>query len=275
VHPEHAQPLPVGGRKSAEPHQRRGDGKTGELDQFAQQIARRAAGIDHAAAGVEQRALGGRHHVDGLLDLVEVALELRPIAAMREFLGPGIGALGELDVLRDIDHDRARPAAGGDVERLVQRARQIGDGLDQIIVFGAWPGNADGVALLKGVVADEVRRHLPGDDDQRDRIAQGVGQAGDRIGGARAGSDQHGADLAGRARIALGRMHGALFVPHQDVLHFVLLKQRVVDRQHRAAGIAKNVLDALIGERCHHHFRAGHLRHSLLHSLNPPSHVQV
>jgi hypothetical protein len=31
-------------------------------------------------------------------------------------------------------------------------------------------------------------------------------------------------------------MHGALFVPHQDVL------ERVVDRQHRAAGIAKNVL---------------------------------
>ena len=84
--------------------------------------------------------------------------------------GLGIGALGELDVLRDIDHDRARPAAGGDVERLVQHARQIGDGLDQIIVFGARPGDADGVAFLEGVVADEMRRHLPGDDDQRDRI---------------------------------------------------------------------------------------------------------
>ena len=64
-------------------------------------------------------------------------------------------------------------------------------------------------------------------------------------------------------------MHGALFVPHQDVLHFVLLEQRVVDRQHRAAGIAENVLDALIGERRDHHFRAGHLRHGLLHSLKP------
>jgi hypothetical protein len=63
-------------------------------------------------------------------------------------------------------------------------------------------------------------------------------------------------------------MHGALFVPHQDVLHFVLLEQRVVDRQHRAAGIAKNVLDALIGERCHHHFCAGHFRHGLLRFLD-------
>ena len=163
--------------KGAEPHQRRGDGKAGELDQFAQQIARGAAGIDHAAAGIEQRPLGGRHHVDGLLDLVEVALDLRPIAAVLEFLRLGIGALGELDVLRDIDHDRARPPAGGDMERLVQRARQVGDVLHQIIVFGAGPGDADRVAFLEGVVADEMGRHLPGDDDERDRIAQRVGQA--------------------------------------------------------------------------------------------------
>jgi hypothetical protein len=54
-------------------------------------------------------------------------------------------------------------------------------------------------------------------------------------------------------------MHGALFVPHQDVLHHVLLKQRVIDRQHGAARITENVLDALIGERLDHHVGAGHL----------------
>ncbi len=60
-------------------------------------------------------------------------------------------------------------------------------------------------------------------------------------------------------------MHGALFVAHQNVLHLVLLKQRVVDRQHRAAGITENVLDALIGKRRDHHFRAGHFTHRTLH----------
>ena len=133
------------------------------------------------------------------------------------------------------------------MERLVQRARQVGDIFHEIIVFGAGPGDADRVAFLEGVVADQVRRHLPGDDDKRDRVAQRIGQSGDRIGRARPGGDQHGADLAGRARIAFGGVHGALLVPHQDVLHLVLVEQRVVDRQHRAAGIAKNVLDALIG----------------------------
>jgi hypothetical protein len=38
VHAEHAEPLRIGGRKGAEPHQGRGDGKAGELDQFAQEI---------------------------------------------------------------------------------------------------------------------------------------------------------------------------------------------------------------------------------------------
>ena len=87
---------------------------------------------------------------------------------------------------------------------------------------------------------------------------QRVGEAGDRVGRAGAGGHQHAADLAGRARIAFGGMHRALLVAHQDVLHLVLLEQRVVDRQHRAARIAEDVLDALVGERLDHHFGAGH-----------------
>ena len=58
----------------------------------------------------------------------------------------------------------------------------------------------------------------------------------------------------------------------------VLLEHRVIDRQHRAARIAEEVLDALIGERLDHHFGAGHfpvrrrraaviLRHRPLHTL--------
>jgi len=50
----------------------------------------------------------------------------------------------------------------GDVKRLVQHARQILDALHQIVVLGARPGDADRVALLERVVADQVRRHLAG-----------------------------------------------------------------------------------------------------------------
>ena len=61
----------------AEPHQRRGDRKAGQLHKFAQQMRRFRSRIDDAAAGVEQRTLGMRHQIDRGLDAIEVALELR------------------------------------------------------------------------------------------------------------------------------------------------------------------------------------------------------
>jgi hypothetical protein len=48
-------------------------------------------------------------------------------------------------------------------------------------------------------------------------------------------------------------------VPHQDVLDVALLEQLVIDRKHRAAGIAEDVLDAMIDERADDHRCAGHL----------------
>ena len=41
-------------------------------------------------------------------------------------------------------------------------------------------------------------------------------------------------------------------------LDLLLLEDLVVDRQHRAARIAENELDALIGQRLQNHLRAGH-----------------
>ena len=54
-------------------------------------------------------------------------------------------------------------------------------------------------------------------------------------------------------------MAGALLVAHQNVLDLALLENLVIDRKHRAAGIAEEVLDAMIDERAHDHRGAGHL----------------
>ena len=56
VHAEHAEPLLVGGREGAETHQRRGHGIAGQPRQLAQQRRSVRAGIDDAAAGVEDPA---------------------------------------------------------------------------------------------------------------------------------------------------------------------------------------------------------------------------
>ena len=110
------------------------------------------------------------------------------------------------------------------MERLVQHARQIADGLNEIVVLGAWARDADRVALLECVVADQVRRHLPGEAHQGGRVHERVGEPSDGVGGAGAGGHQDAADFAGRARITLGSVHRTLFVPHQDVLHLLLLE---------------------------------------------------
>ena len=170
-----------------------------------------------------------------------------------------IGAGGELHVLGHVDQHRAGTAGGRDVERLVQDLGEIVDVAHQPVVLGAGPRDADGVAFLERVVADQVRRHLAGDADQRDRIHQRVGQRRHHVGGAGTGGHQHDAGLAGRARIAFGGMAGALLVADQDVLDLALLEDLVIDRKHRAAGIAEEMLHAVIDQRADDHRGARHL----------------
>ena len=120
------------------------------------------------------------------------------------------------------------------------------------------PRDADRVAFLEGVVADQVSRHLPGDAHDGNRIHQRVGQPGDGVGGAGAGGDEHDAHLAGRARITFGGVDRALLMADEDVLDAILLEQLVVDRKHGTPRITEDVLDALIGESLKHDLGACH-----------------
>ena len=172
----------------------------------------------------------------------------------------------ELDVLRNVDDDGSGPAGARDMESFVQHARQVVDVLHQPVVLRARPRDADRIAFLKRVVADEMRRHLAGDADERNGIHQRVGEAGHGVGRAGARRHQADADLAGRARIAFRRMKRTALLAHEDVADFLLLEQLVVDRQHGAARIAENQLDALIGERRQHNLGA---RHRACHMQTP------
>ena len=262
VHAEHAKPVFARPRIGAEPHQRRGDGKARQADEFAQQRRRRGSGIDDAAAGIKDRTLRRRHHAHGLLHRLHVGVELGMIGLVRGAARRGVDAARKLHVLGDVDDHGSGPAGRGHIEGFMQHARQIGDVLDQIIVLRAVAGDADRVAFLKGVGADEMRRHLPGDADKRDRIHQRVGEARHRIGGARSRGDEQHADLARGARIALRGMGGPLLMAHENVLHLLLLEEHVVDRKDGAARIAEKNLHALVLQGFDHHFGAGHfLRH--------------
>ena len=140
----------------------------------------------------------------------------------------------------------------------MQDARQVLDGFHEVVVLRAVARDADRVAFLEGVRADEVRRHLAGDADDRDRIHHRVGEAGHRVGRAGAGGHEDDADLARGAGVAFRRMDRPLLVAHEDVLHLLLVEERVVDGQHGPARIAEDVLDPLILQGADHHLGAGH-----------------
>ena len=188
------------------------------------------------------------------LDARRIRLGRRPIRAMHPGIGAGIGRLADQDVLRQIDNHRARPPAARDVERLVHHPRQVFRPLDQVVVLGRRPGDPGRVRLLEGVVADQMRRHLPGQAHDRHAVHQRIDQPGDRIGRPRPARHQHHANPAGAPRIAFRRMHRRLLVPDQDVTDAVLLEQRVIDRQDCTARIAENNLDILLAQRAQQDF---------------------
>ena len=229
VHAQHAHPVLARGRVGAKAHKGRRDRKARCLHQLAQELAGGGAGIDHAAAGIEDRALGRFHGRDQFGDLFHVSLQPRLIMRGGRF-GPGIGPGCKLHVFRNVDQHRPRASGCRHVKCFVKGAGQGVGFLHQPVVFGAGAGDAHGVGLLKGVRADHERGHLAGQHDDRDRIHQCVRQARDRVRRAWPGCHETHARLARGARISFRGMHRTLFMAHEDVLDRVLLKDLVINR---------------------------------------------
>ncbi len=156
-------------------------------------------------------------------------------------------------VLGNVDQHGTGTAGTRDVESLFDGFGEIAHVLHEEVVLHARTRNADGVALLKRVEADGHGRNLAADDDERNGIHIGRGDAGDGIGDARAGSHEAHAHFAGRTRIRVGGVHGGLLVAHENVLNLVLLVELVVDAEYRAAGITPDEFDVFIGQRAHEH----------------------
>ena len=163
---------------------------------------------------------------------------------------------GAVFSLRNVDHDRPGTPGARDVESLLHRQRQLAHVLDEEVVLDDRPRDADRVALLERIEADRRRRHLAGDDDHRDRVHIGGGDAGHGIGDARAGGHQRNADLAGRTRVAVGSVDCGLFMTHQHMLDRLLFVQGVLDIDHGTAWIAPEVLDPFGLQAANQDFRA-------------------
>lgn len=75
----------------------------------------------------------------------------------------------------------------------------------------------DDGGFLEGVGADHAAGDLAGDGDEGGAVEEGVGEAGDEVGGAGAGGGDADAGEAGGARVALGGEDAALLVAGEEV----------------------------------------------------------
>ena len=163
----------------------------------------------------------------------------------------------QLDILRNVDEHRSRAAGGRHVKRLPHHAGDVADVGHQVMVLGDAAADLDDRRFLKGVRADDRRRHLPGDRQQGDAVQLGVGDRGDEVCRPRAAGGHADADLAGAAGVALGGESAALLVPGKDDADLAAeAGQRLVQRDARPARIGENRVHPMIDQRLHDDVRA-------------------
>ena len=131
----------------------------------------------------------------------------------------------------------------------MQDACEIVDVGYEVIVLGTGAGDADRVAFLEGIRADQVGWHLAAEDNHGNGVHHRIGDGRDHIGGAGAGCDKGNAAFAGGTGIAFGGMACALFMAHQDVADVRRREKRVIDGEYRTAGIAKERVYTLLTKR--------------------------
>ena len=269
MHPEHAEPLLVRSRKRPQPHQRARHRKTvaaGELDQLARRVR-----VDDAPAGIDHRAPGRRECLRRLSDLLLVALGRRLIAGQAHIGHRLVLDLAAREVLGDVDQHRPRPTAAGDVKRLVDRPRNLARILDHERVLDDRHRDSDRVRLLKTVGAEQFGPDLAGDENDRNGVHHRVADRRRQVGGAgpaRGKCDPH---LAGRLRVALGRVPAAGLMPDEDVSDSSPY-ERVVGGQVRAAGQPEHDVGALGLQTFHDRVNRSH-RRSLPAGFPPLSHA--
>ncbi|KAI3481425.1 hypothetical protein L1887_56127 [Cichorium endivia] len=160
-------------------------------------------------------------------------------------VGDGLAEDACGDVLGQVDEDGAGAAGGGNLEGLVDAARELCDVLDHDVPLCAGPGDADDVSLLEGVGADGGGGDLTAEDDEGRAVAHGVLHGGDDVGCAGARGDQDDTGLARDTRVALGHVASAVLATREHKVKVLGVVDGVEDGEDGTSGVAKNVLDVV------------------------------
>ena len=241
VHTRHGNVVWMIARQCADAHQSANGRRVDQFNQFLQLSA--SFGMNHAAAGINHRALRFQHHLRGAPDLASVPFRINLVSRQVDGANRRVSHVALENIFSDVYQHRTRPARRGNVERLMNRLRQIGNILDQEIMLGSRTRDAECIGFLECVGANQSAGHLTGKRNDRDRIQQRIDQAGSKVGGAGARRGTAYAGFAGSPNVALRGEGGILFMPHQYVPDRVI-EQGVIKRDGNSTRIPINGVDA-------------------------------
>jgi hypothetical protein len=126
-------------------------------------------------------------------------------------------------------------------------------------MFSAGARDTGRISLLKGIVANQMGRHLPRQAKDGDTVHQRICQPRHGVGRAGARRHQDNTEFSGRPGITLSHMHGAAFLAHQDMPQPVLFEYGVIDGEHRPPGISENSINAGIQQALNYNVRSREL----------------
>ena len=234
MHAEHAEKKLVIRGEDAEAFESRGHGDTRLFDETPKGFD--GAAENDTASSIKDGPLRGRQERTGFVEQIGGGRS-------RHVTGWELGQLEIArrvgNVLRQVDEHRTGPSGSREAESNVYDLGKLLDAAHEKTMLHDRKRDAENIDFLERVRPEKARRNLPRDGDERHRIHEGVGEPGDEV--RRSGTrsrDTH-ADLARRPRIAVGREHGRLLVPHEHVFELGVVK-RIVDGHDRAAGITEH-----------------------------------
>ena len=143
------------------------------------------ARIDDTAARIEDRTFRVLNERNRLFDPIRIAFNPWFIGFQLGVARRRVGSVSKLNVLRNVDQNRAGSTIGRHVESFVNSFRQVIGVFDQPVMLCAGTRDANGIGLLERIVADHEGRDLPRENDHRDRVHQCVLHARHGIGRAR------------------------------------------------------------------------------------------
>ena len=238
-------------------HQGGGDGQLMATGQLGQRLMN--ARGNGTTTHVKQRALSSLDQIQGRFQGEGIGLNRATEACRNHRTGLHRDVIELLlaHILGDIDQHRAWTPRGSNEEGLCNDGSQIGRVTHHPGVLHDRQGDAEDIGFLESISANRRAGHLTGDHHHGHRVHLGGGDAGHQIGGTGARRTKTDPNLSSGTGVGIRSMGTGLLMAHQDVANPALLlsnMQRVVDRQDRAAGIAKNRVNAMAAQRIHQCF---------------------